>query len=133
MEFNKERIFGILSLLMIIVIIIQYNVNLSKPTEEETFQGWIQISNRIGQAGAGIYLADKDPNLPENLQFSEQPQPQKNINIITLSQFINLIEANHLKNVYKQDSTLILILNSSTWYSYTPQFYPSSWKIGLFN
>jgi hypothetical protein len=119
---NKEPLLGLFLILVVIVTIIQYN----DVHTQDILQGWIQISNRIGRAGAVIYLASGDINLLDSQQFSKQPQPNNNINVDTLDNFIDLIKKNGSVIVYRQGDTLICILNSSTWCYYTPQFYNSA-------
>jgi hypothetical protein len=129
---SKERLLGLFLLLVVTVAIIKYNdINRMSPTEEDILQGWIQISNRIGRAGAVIYLASGDVNLTDNQQFSKQPQPSSTINVDMLDNFIDLIKKNGSVIIYRQDDTLICIFNSSTWCYYTPQFYRSA-GVGLF-
>jgi hypothetical protein len=129
---SKERLLGLFLLLVVTVAIIKYNdINRMSPTEEDILQGWIQISNRIGRAGAVIYLASGDVNLTDNQQFSKQPQPNSAINVDMLDNFIDFIKKNGSVIIYRQDDILICILNSSTWCYYTPQFYRSA-GVGLF-
>jgi hypothetical protein len=129
---GKERLFGLFLLFALIVIFIQYNLTIrDSASEEDILQGWIQISNRIGRAGAVIYLAGGDVNLLDSQQFSVQPQPSNRVNVDTLDGFIDLIKRNGSLVVYRQGDTLICILGSFTWCYYTPQFYRSQ-GVGLF-
>jgi hypothetical protein len=81
--------------------------------------GWINVSNRIGRAGATIYSDSADPNLPESLHF-QNAYPTNISKVTHLYEFTNMIQAKSLKIVYLHNGSLYLFIDSEQGYMYSP-------------
>jgi hypothetical protein len=93
------------------------------PPNTNIEMGWMQISNRVGKAGATIYTDGKDVNLVPQMRFTEQPTPTEVISVNSLSAFINQIDECGAQVIYRHGDSLMFVKSGTVWVSFTPVFY----------
>jgi hypothetical protein len=125
----KVKLVAIALLLTIFYAIVILEPHSKTPSRDNTVMGWVQISNRVGKAGATIYTDRNDPNLLPSFWLKNQPEPTQVVLVDSLTSFIGEIDGSNSKIIYSQGDSLILIKDPSTWIKYTPTFYLSWYRL----
>jgi branched-subunit amino acid ABC-type transport system permease component len=118
---GTRRLFRLLTLgLLLAGLFVMADASRRSALENET-TGWINVSNRVGKAGALIYPDTATPNLLENQQFSRVYPPANVEQVPNLGSFTTIIKNRGATVVYRHDGALYLIVDPSLGYVYDPQ------------
>jgi branched-subunit amino acid ABC-type transport system permease component len=116
---NQENAVKVTALVLVVVgfSALVWNAQTTTIVDEKT--GWINVSNRVGRAGATIYSDSEDPNLPESLRF-KNAYPATVSEIQHLYEFTNMIQAKGITVVYLHNGALYIFIDSAQGYVYSP-------------
>jgi branched-subunit amino acid ABC-type transport system permease component len=113
---------GAVKVAAIVLVVVGFSAlvwNAQMTTIADEKAGWINVSNKVGKAGATIYSDSDDPNLPENLRFNNA-YPVTVSETHNLYEFTNMIQAKGITIVYLHNGSLYLFIDSTQGYLYSP-------------
>jgi len=100
---GRRRLLGLLTLGLLLVGLFVLMDAPRKSALENEMTGWINVSNRVGRAGAMIYPDTTTPNLLESQQFSKVYPPASLVEVQHLEDFANTIKSRKATVVYRHD------------------------------
>jgi len=116
---GRRRVLGLLSLGLVLVGVFVLMDTPRRNAQENETEGWINVANRVGRAGAMIYPDTATPNLLESQQFSKVYPTASFVEVYGLEDFANTIKSNEATVVYRHGGSLYLIVGS-VGYVYDP-------------
>jgi len=118
---DKRRTLKILSAVAVIGFLSVFLWNAHLGVVEDEKADWINVSSKIGKAGALLYSDAPNIELPESLYFENVYPPTTMITVQNLEAFTNIIKREGVTIVYKHGSVLYMIKDPSLGYVYEPE------------
>ena len=117
---DKRRTLKILSAVAVLVFLSVFLWNAHLGVVEDEKAGWINVSSKIGKAGALLYSDAPNIELPESLYFENVYPPETLKEIRGLVIFIEVIKDERATVVYLHEDLIYLIVDEKIGYYYDP-------------
>jgi branched-chain amino acid transport system permease protein len=117
---SRRRVLSLLAVLLFIAGALTIAENRRVEVARNTQEGWINVANSVGRAGATIYGDAAEVGLPESLYYSNVKWPQNPTTIRNLVIFSATIRNAKATIIYRHEGMLYLFVDEERAFVYDP-------------